>query len=76
MEQPDQVPEAMVEEVRWASQPVLKLYYTKKNTKYFAFGVAKAKLILDHIYEITQFVEKHARTPDDEVPTPTSRRRK
>ena len=45
-------------EGKFAGHPMICFKKSEEDTKVWSFGVAKAKIILDHIEEIKQFVEK------------------
>ena len=58
---------AIVEIGEFKGNPVISLKNTEKDRYPFTFGVKKAQLVLEHIEDIKQFVEKHA---EEEQPPP------
>ncbi|MBI4211578.1 MAG: hypothetical protein HY540_02975 [Deltaproteobacteria bacterium] len=50
---------AIVEESEYKGSPVLVLKNTQEDRYPFSFGVKKAKLMLEHLEDIKQFVQKH-----------------
>lgn len=48
-----------VEETVWKNRPVLGLLRKEGDTYPFRFGLAKAKLILENIEAIRDFVKRH-----------------
>jgi ClpP class serine protease len=53
---------AIVEEGEYKGSPMLVLKNTEEDRWPFQFGLKKAKLIMEHIEEIKQFVQKHDKT--------------
>jgi hypothetical protein len=49
----------MIEKSEYRGKPVLILKRNEEDRYPFSFGVSKAKLILEHIEEIRQFVEEN-----------------
>jgi hypothetical protein len=49
----------LVEEGEYKGSPVLILKTTEEDRFPFQFGLRKAKMVLDHIDDIKNFVKKH-----------------
>lgn len=50
----------MVEKTEFKGRPIIALRRNKEDKFPFAFGVNKARLILDNIEEIKKFVEENS----------------
>jgi len=55
------VEEDLFEDRRGYAHPVLKIYRNEDDRYPFSFGVDKARLIVEHIQEIQQFVDKYSK---------------
>lgn len=58
----------IVEENEYHGKPILVLKKRDDDKYPFSFGLAKARIIIEHFDDIKSFVEKH--DPEGDTPTP------
>lgn len=59
---------AIVDESEYKGNPMIVLKNSEEDRYPFQFGLKKAKLVLEHIEDIRQFVVKHDKPSEGEPP--------